>query len=204
MRTPGKDEIYSVSIATYDAGVGGADWMNRRFLDIPQDKIASISIGDVTLEQKDGKFTLAGVKPEEKVKDAEIPPIVSGATQAAFDAVQGKGKDALAKVEPADFTVTVKRKEGDPIVYKYKKEEGGGAYLFSSSAHDFLFRVAEATVNPLVEAKREKLVEVKAAEKPKDEKPAETKPAAEAAEQPKPEQQPQVLQQSQPTTGTGG
>jgi hypothetical protein len=84
--------------------------------------------------------------------------------------------------------VTVKRTEGEPIVYKYKKEEGGGAYLFASSAQPYLFRVSEATIKPLADASRAKLIEAKAEEKPEEKKP-EDKPAAAA---------PQLSDQKQP------
>ncbi len=169
VRPADDSEIYSVTLAAYDAGARGEDWMDRDFLDIAQDKISSLSIGDITIEHKDGKFTLAGLKPGETLKSSEIPPIVSAVASPSFDVVQGKGKDALAKLEPADFEVTVKRKDADPIIYKFKKEAAGGAYLFASSAHPYVFRVAEATIKPIVEAKRDKLVEVKADEKPKEE-----------------------------------
>lgn len=170
VRTGKDDDVYSVALATYDAATRGEEWMNKTYLDIPQDKIASISVGDVVIDGKDGKFTLAGLAPEDKAKEADIRRLVSAVADPGFDAVQGKGADALAKLEPADATVTVKRTEGDPVTYKFKKEAAGGAYLFASSAHEYLFRVAEATVDPIVKAKRETLIEAKVEEKKKDEK----------------------------------
>lgn len=183
----GKDDnVYSVALATYDAPTRGEEWMKKDYLDIPQDKIASISVGDVTLEGKDGKFTLAGLAGEDKAKEPEIRRLVSAAVNPGFDVVQGKGPDALAKVEPADVTLTIKRTEGDPITYKFKKEAAGGAYLFTCSGHDFLFRVAEATVAPIVNAKREALIEPKAEAKKPDEKT------------------PQASGEPQPQSGPGG
>jgi hypothetical protein len=188
VRAADGNEIYGVTIAAHDAGARGEDWMDRNVLNVAQDKIASIALGDVTLERKGGKFQLAGLGPEEKVKQVEIPPIVSAVASPSFDAVQGKGEAALAKLAPADIEVTVKRTEGEPIVYKYKKEEGGGAYLFASSAQPYLFRVSEATIKPLADASRAKLIEAKAEEKPEEKKP-EDKPAAAA---------PQLSDQKQP------
>lgn len=185
------DEIYSVGMAAYEAGARGEEWMDKDYLDIPQDKISSISFGDIVLEKKDGKFTLAGLTPDQKVKPAEIPPIVSSVTDPSFDAVQGKGKDALAKLDPPDFEVTVKRSEGEPVILKYKKEADGGAYLFARSTHPYVFRVAASTIKPLTEAKREKLIEAPA-------KPVEAKP--EENTEPAP---PQVSQDQKPV-GPGG
>lgn len=175
-RTAKDDGVYSVAIATYDAGTRGEEWINKSYLNIPQDKIASVSVGDVTIEGKDSKFTLPGLGADDKPKDADIRRIVSAVSDPSFDVIQGKGADALAKLEPADFQVTVKRTEGDPIVYKYKKEAAGGAYLFSVSGQDYVFRVAEASVDALAKAKRETLIEAKA--KPEEKKPDEKKPQA--------------------------
>jgi hypothetical protein len=85
----------------------------------------------------------------------------------AFDVVQGKGKDELAKLDPADIQVVLKRDGAEDITYKYKKEANEGAYLFGSSAHDYVFRVAEASIAPTAQASRSKLVQAK----PKPEAP---------------------------------
>lgn len=171
VRIPDENEIYSVEIATYDAGVRGEEWMNRDFLDIERDKITSISIGDVKLEKKDGKLTLADLKDGETVKETELPRLINAVVNPAFDAVNGKGDEALAKLDPADFEVKVEREGGDPLTYRFKKEEGGGAYLYASSAHPYVFRVSESSVKALAEAKHANLVQVKVEEK-KEEPPA--------------------------------
>jgi hypothetical protein len=169
-------------------------------LTLPQDKVSSIEVNDVVLERKDGKFAVSGLKDGETQKDMELPAVVSAATVPAFDAVQGKGAEAQAKLEPADFQVTVKREGGDPVVYKFKKEEAGGAYLFTVSTQPYVFRVAESSVKALVGAKRETLVVVKQPEAPK--------PEPQAEQQPKPEEpktaEPQATPVPPQLPSTGG
>ena len=172
-RAGGDDAVYGIAMAAYDAGARGEEWMNRDYLEVPQDKVASISIGDVVLDRKDGKWALDGLKPEEKPKETDIVQLAGAITHPSFDVVEGKGKDALAKLDPADIQVTVKRTQGDPITYKFKKEDKGGAYLFASSEHDYVFRVAEATISSIVKAKRADLIEAKA--EAKDQKKDEAK-----------------------------
>ncbi len=188
-------EIHSATIAAYEAGARGEEWLDKDQLDLPQDKISSISIGDVLLEKRDGSFTLAGLGEGETVKAVELPPIIRAVTKPSFDAIQGKGEVALAKLKPADFEVTVKRSEGEPVVLTFKKEADGGAYLFASSSHPYVFRVAASTIKPLTEVKRERLVEltVKQEAKPEDAKP-EDNPEAKGEQPP----------QSQQPNGTGG
>jgi hypothetical protein len=199
IRLPSSNEVYSLEFAAHDAPARNEQWMDKGLLRLPQDKVSSISVNDVTLEKKDGKFAVADVKEGETQKDVEIPPVVSAAVNPSFDAVQGKGPDALAKLEPADFQVTVKREGGDPVVYKFKKEQEGGAYLYSVSTQPYVFRVAESSVKPLAEANRAKLLALK--------QPEQAKQEPEAKEPPKPEEakaaEPQPTPVPQPDS-TGG
>jgi Domain of unknown function (DUF4340) len=159
--------VYSVAFAAYEAGGRGEEWMDRSLVNTHTDQIASIAIGDVTLERKDGKFVLDGLAEGQKPNETAIYRLVGALTYPAFDAVAGKGPEALAKVNGPDIEATLKRTSGAPVVLKYKKEAAGGAYLFASSANDFLFRASEAAVEPIVKAKREALIEApKKAETP--------------------------------------
>ncbi|WP_316232988.1 hypothetical protein [Bradyrhizobium sp. SZCCHNPS2010] len=62
-----------------------------------------------------------------------------------------------------------------PATYRYKKDAAGGVYLFASSAQDYLFRIANDKIKPVVEAKRAALLE---APKPKPEAKPENAPQA--------------------------
>ncbi len=158
-RASGSSNVYSVVFSAYEAGARGDDWMDRSLLNIEQDKIASIAIGDALLERKDGKFVLAGLTDGQKQDETATYRLVGALTYPVFEAVAGKGGEALAKVGAPDIEATVKRTSGDPIVLKYKKEAAGGAYLFASSANNFLFRISEASMEPIAKAKREVLIE---------------------------------------------
>lgn len=163
-RASGDDKIYNVTFATYDAGTRGEDWMNRDLLSIGNDKIASIAVGDVTLDRKDGKYQVAGLGEGEQQKESEVWKLVGSVTAPTFDAVQGKGPEALAKVEQPDIQVSVKQTDGTTVLLKYKKDPAGGAYFFASSAREYLFRVDEGRIQPIIKAKRETLVEAKKSE----------------------------------------
>ncbi len=184
--------VYSVAFAAYEAGARGEDWMDRSLLNIPQEQIASIATGDVTLERKDGKFVLSGLAEGQKPNEAAIYRLVGALTYPAFDAVAGKGAEALAKVNEPDIEITVKRTSGAPIVLKYKREAAGGAYLFASSANKFLFRASEAAIEPTVKAKRDSLIET-----PKKAEAKKAQEGSEAAMQPGNPEEPGNAQQDE-------
>jgi hypothetical protein len=159
----------------------------------------------VKIEKTNGALTIAGLMEGDTVKQAELSGFIHAAANPSFDAVQGKGEDALAKLQPADFTVTIGVEGGEPVKYSFKKESSGGAYLFASSAHPFVFRVAEERIKTLAEASRDKLVEAKVEEKkPEPEKAPladadEKKSAPEAATAPVAQPLPDAA-----ATATGG
>jgi Domain of unknown function (DUF4340) len=155
----GDSTIYSVPFSAFEAGQRGEDWVDHAALAMPADKVASVTFPGVTLERKDGKFALAGAAEGEKVLDGKVQQAASAALRPAFDAIQGKGAEEVAKLEPADFQVEVKQADGTTRTLKYKKEAAGGAYLFAVSDQDYVFRVAEASIAALTDAKREKLIE---------------------------------------------
>jgi hypothetical protein len=161
--------VYTIAFATYDAGDRPEDWMDRDALSLPEDKIASISVGDVTLERKDGKYLLSKLAEGETPKESEISKLVSATLHPVFDAIEGKGPEALAKANDPSIQVAVKLTDGSSVQSFYKKEAAGGAYVFSRSGKDYLFRVAETNIEPIVKAKHEALVDAKGAQ-------AETKP----------------------------
>ncbi len=160
-RAGGNSNIFAIAFATYDVGARGEDWMNRGVLGVPDDKIASISIGDLKLDRKDNRYWVAGLADGETQKDGEVYRLAGTVTHPIFDAVEGKGAEALAKVDRPDIEVSIKNTDDSIVALKYKKEAAGGAYLFTSSASDYLFRVGEGQIQALVKAKREALVEAK-------------------------------------------
>ncbi len=161
----GRDaNIYNVQFSTYQVPARSEAWMDRALLNIPDDKVATISLGDITVERKDGKYELAALRDEEKTKASEVSKLANAVVRPVFDVVQAKGADARAKVKDPDILVTVKRTDGSSVSYSYKKEPEGGAYLFSRSDQDFLFRVSETSIEPLIKARRETLIEAKKTE----------------------------------------
>ncbi len=198
-RAAGSNNVYSIAFSAYEAGARGDEWMDRSLLNIEQDKIASIAIGDALLERKDGKFVLAGLADGQKQDETATYRLVGALTYPVFEAVAGKGAEALAKVNAPDIEATVKRTSGDPIVLKYKKEAAGGAYLFASSGNNFLFRISEASMEPIAKAKREVLIEAPKKAEPappiKAEEPGKTgEEAAQAAPEPAKPSEPEKAQ----------
>ncbi|MFQ5774376.1 MAG: DUF4340 domain-containing protein [Kiloniellaceae bacterium] len=158
VRTPDDDAVYSVSFATYEAGTRPEDWMDRDFLEIPEDEIARIELSSVALVRGADGLAVDGLAEGEVTVEEEANKLLRTVARPTFTAVEGRGDAALERVDEPDFTVTVKRKDGASTTYRYKKVADKNEYVFASSAHDYLFRVVKYAVEPILEATREKLV----------------------------------------------
>jgi hypothetical protein len=173
-RVNGSNTIHNIAFATYEANTRPEEWMDHNLLDTAMDKIASISLAGVTIERKhekdkDGKesktsrLVVSGVGEFEKVNEPKLRAVIGAVSHPSFDAVTGKGAAALAKLDKPDVQFTVKKGDGTAVAFRYKKEGDGASYLFSSSAQNFVFRVKAASIDPILKAKREKLIEQKGA-----------------------------------------
>lgn len=170
--------IYTVTFAAFEAGVRNEDWIDKETMTLAADQVSSIVLPDVTLERKDGKWQLAGLAEGQKALDAKVQDAARAVLRPQFDAVSGKGPEALAALQTPDFQIEVKRTDGSSRTYRFKKEATGGAYIFAASDGDFVYRVSETNAAQLVEARREKLIEQP---KQPESEGAQAAPAAQAA-----------------------
>ncbi len=161
-RTSNDDAIYSVMFATHEAPSRGDAWMDRNALTTPEDEIVSLSLADITLRRdKDGKLEIADLKEGEITKESALRKLIRAVARPAYDAIEGKGSVARDRLSKPDLQVSLERKDGTMVTLKYQKDDAGGAYLFTSSDNDYLFRVGESIVSDLVTTKRQSLVQAK-------------------------------------------
>jgi hypothetical protein len=178
-RTANDAAIYTVTFAAYEAGLRNEDWIDKETMTLPADQVSSIVLPDATLERKEGKWQLAGLAEGQKPLDAKVQDAARAVLRPQFDAVTGKGAEALAALAQPDLQIEVKKADGSARTYRYKKEAAGGAYLFAASDGDYVYRVSETSAAPIVDARRAALIEQP---KPPENKGAD--PAAPAAQAP--------------------
>jgi hypothetical protein len=170
-RTSEEEAVYSVQFATYEAGTKPTEWMDRDLLHVAEDEIERIVLPSVTLVRQDGGFALEGLAENEAADEEAIDSLVGKVARLTFASVEGKGEEALARVGEPESTLEVDRKDGPMVTYRLSKMTGRDDYLLAASTEDYLFRVADYVVKPLLEASREKLIK-KPAEEGKSGKPS--------------------------------
>lgn len=163
-RTPDDPVVYSVRFAIYDAAARSNDWLDKNFLHLSEDNIQRVLLPSMTLSRKDDGFVVDGLAEGEKTDQSAAGKLVGKIASLNFAAVEGKGEAALARLDAPDMTFTVELKDGDPVTFRLEKIEDKDDYLLSSGAHDYLFKVSKYSVQPLLDASREKLIQEKPAD----------------------------------------
>ncbi len=163
-KTPDDAAVYSVAFATYDAGTRPEDWMDRDYLNLPEDEILRIELPSVALVREDDVLVVEGLGEDEETVESEARSVLNQLARPGFTAVEGQGEEAMARIGTPDFSVTLKRKDSAALTYRLKKIDNEDEYHLASSEQGYLFRVPKYAVQSLLDASREKLVKPKAAD----------------------------------------
>lgn len=163
-RTSDDEAVYSVQFATYEAGTTPTEWMDRDRLHVAEGEIKRIVLPSVTLVRQDEGFALEGLAEGETADGEAIASLVGKVARLTIASVEGKGDEALARIGEPELTIEVEREDGPTVTYRLSKMAEGENYLLAASTDDYLFRVANYTAKPLLEASREKLIQKPAEE----------------------------------------
>lgn len=161
-RAQGQDAVYEVELASHDVGAAGKDWADKTVLRVNQDDIAQVELGELIFERRDDAWVLADLAEGEQMIQAEADQIVDRLANPSF--LEVMAADQQPEGEPV-VSAKLIMKEGDPITLAFHQAEGNDDYVLARSGWGQRFWVAPWSVENLVEAKREGLVE-KPAEAP--------------------------------------
>jgi hypothetical protein len=170
-RLEGESETYLTSdISTVDANATAASWVETTYVNVPQNDIVKMTLENTngtfvfTRETAPGKeagtWTMEGLAADETLSDTRVTAAVRQAAWLNMTRPLGKenkpayGMDepsAVATIETADRTVTLRIGAQDPE---------DNSYVAISSESPYYVRVAEFSVQNLVENAREDFLEV--------------------------------------------
>lgn len=178
VRVAGSNDILAVRFSTYDAGTGARDWLDRRYLALDEKKIKKIVLPQYTLVRKGDSLVLADLGKDEKMKQQAVSSLVSRIADLGIEGVLGKENKPEYHQDKPKLTCTVElpnRKR----VYTFSRPEKKEWYVLKTSDSDLYFKVPGWQLTPLLDTKRELLVEKKKEDLKKEQGGG--KPAAAAA-----------------------
>lgn len=160
VRVAGRDDIQSVAFSAYEAGTGHDDWLDRRFLALDGKKIQKIVLPRFTLVRKDGAMALADLADDMEMKKDAVDSLVSRVAGLTIEEVLGRENRPEYRQDKAELTLTVELPERKRV-YTFSKPEKEDWYVLKTSDSDLYFKVAAWQVKPLLDAKKDLLVEKK-------------------------------------------
>jgi hypothetical protein len=169
VRADNQNEVYLTSeLSAQDAAVDASSWVDRDYLDIPQDQIVA-----VTLENANGRFEFAkigeetwmmtGLQAGEAYDEAKVKALVNKARYTTMLRPLGKIEKAEYGLANPQAIVTIVTESADTGTKTYvlqvgAKDPADNSYVVKSSGSAYYVRVSEFTVNEFVEKVQDDLL----------------------------------------------
>lgn len=164
LRVDGEDEIYTGELSSYDAAVKPDEWIDKEILQVETGDIQRIALDNFVLAKQDGKWILQGLKDDEQSNAQEIQSLVSKIANLRINGVLGKEAKPEYGLDKPDHMLTLDLAGDKQRVYRLAKPENESYFVLKSSTLEQYLQVPVYTINPIVDTKREKLVEAKKSE----------------------------------------
>jgi hypothetical protein len=164
VRPEGEDAVYAVAFNTWEANAKPEDWIDKGILTLDQSKVTRVEMPGFVLERDGEALKLTGLGEGEEIKQDDARAFLREVTGLRIESLLGtEAKPEYQQDEPA-LELTVVRKDGDELSYRFSKPKDGTYYVLKRSDLDEYFKVAGFTVDPIKDTKREKLVRARTEE----------------------------------------
>jgi len=157
-RVSGEDEIYNIPFNSYEASAKPEDWEDKDFLKLGNEDIVRATMPAFTLERKDGRFTVTGLKQDEETNEEEVETLIGKLAAPTFQSVLGTDDKPEYGQDSPVLEIAVELKGGEQIAYVYSKPESGDHFVLKTSAHPYFFKVRKYTLDRLREFDQKKVV----------------------------------------------
>ncbi len=170
-RTADDGIVYSISFAAYEAAAKADDWLDSGLLRIAVSELDAIELDGFALTKlkgqgnaKDGAkidqgWEASGLADNEQLDQSKVRELARKITQLDVRKVLGTDAKTEYRQDSPELKLTLKRTEGQPVIWTLSKPEKGEDYVLNSSEHPWYFEVASRGAKPLLEvAERDALI----------------------------------------------
>ncbi len=157
-RVSGEDEIYNIPFNSYEASAKPEDWEDKNYLNIKREDIVRATLPSFTLERKDEKFTVTGLKRGEETNEEEVESLIEKLAAPTFQSALGTDNKPEYGQDSPVLEISVELKDGEQIAYVYSKPESGDDFVLKTSAHPYFFKVSKYALERLSEFDQNKVV----------------------------------------------
>ncbi|MCC6219649.1 MAG: DUF4340 domain-containing protein [Deltaproteobacteria bacterium] len=158
-------EIFEVPFDSYALNADKSNWQDNAYLHLDKESIAKLSLNGFVLERKEGAaFAVSKLSENESTRSDKANELLEKVSNISFSDVIGKEPKPEHKDYQEVLSYTVGLKSEKTREYKFRaKDKEATDYVLKISDDPYYFEVKKYVVEDLEKAKREDLIEVKAA-----------------------------------------
>ena len=170
VRAGDQDQVYLTSaLSAQDAGAQASNWIDRTYLEIPQDQIVALTLenanGTFAFSKEGDTWTMAGLAEGETLDPTAVTSIVSRAALVTMSEPLGtEEQDSYGLQAPlALVTIQTHSDETGDKTYTLRvgaRDPEDSSYVVISSESPYYVRVSEYAVKDLVERARDGFLEL--------------------------------------------
>ncbi|MGH8550811.1 MAG: DUF4340 domain-containing protein [Methylococcales bacterium] len=183
-RIDAETTIYGIDFSAYQASTKPIDWADQAILHVPREELNAIEIAGLVIKKVGGKFVVEGLAEGEEAVEPEIQTLLGSVSTLGFQEVLGKKDDPSYQIGSPALELTLVKKDGQRLGYRYAKRKDREEYVLKPSNSDYYFSVPKYNLDSLLEFNRQKLVNAAAAKTPET-KAEPTQPAVSPEGNPK-------------------
>ncbi|MGD8843367.1 MAG: DUF4340 domain-containing protein [Gammaproteobacteria bacterium] len=165
-RTAADDAVYTTGFAISDAALKPDDWLDKGTLKVPQEQIASIGLGELTLVRAPNKaaggsdkqdkdkptWTARGLDQGETLDQSSASALVQKLATLTFASLLGREAKPEYGLDKPVLTLQLQRADGQTTEYRFGKREAEKDYVLKLSSRPEYFRVPAYSADALLKA----------------------------------------------------
>ena len=168
MRLDGTKETYAVEYNTFNLQVQSNAWLDRSILNVSQDNITKLTIGEIVLSDVEGALTLNDLKSNEEMETKELTTLIEKVTSVSFSDVLGVEDKPEYRQSKPEVSFSVELRDGNTHTYTFSGPLGDDNYVVKASHHPQYFKVNESVFKAIKDVTRASLVQEKKVEEKKE------------------------------------
>jgi len=168
VRPGDENDIFAVDFNTWEAEAKDDDWIDKGVLTLDESIVERLEMPGIIMQRQDVRLQVMNLEENEQTNVEESSALLGKLTGLRVQSLLGTDAEPEYRQDGPVLEVRITTEGGGVLDYRFSKPQDATYYVLKRSDLDFFFEVAEHTVNPVREATREKLVQARTEEAPKD------------------------------------
>ncbi len=160
-RPAGEDAVFSVAFNSWEASAEADAWIDKGVLTLDEADVQRVEIAGLVLQREDGKLKVLALAEEETTNEEAADSLVRNLAELRIQSLLGSEAKPEYRQDEPELEFKVAREGGDVLSYRFSKPEDASYYVLKRSDLDYYFKIAEFTVQAILDSTRDELVDAK-------------------------------------------